>query len=160
MFSYNLTATLLTFCSIYYLDIYNIIKKNISFKRINDTKNKAKLSILIIKIIIKTVIIRFFQKINKINIKKIDNKRYEMSYVLNGKLYSMVIKEKRGPLPYLQISNDRSDDVTDFVSKYYGPERNWHNKELSPGFFGFEELTFEMKSCDTKKYNKNEIINI
>lgn len=160
MFGYNLATILLTFFSIYYLDIYNIMKKNMSFKRINDTKNKIKLSILIIKLVIKTIVIRFFQKINKINIKKIDNKRYEMSYVLNGKLYIMIIKEKRGPLPYLQISNNNSDDVSDIVSKYYGPERNWHNKEITPKFFGFEELTFEMKTGETINYKKEQVIKI
>lgn len=160
MFSYNLATIVLTFFSIYYLDIYNILKKNVSYERINNTKNKIKLSMLIIKLVIKTIVIRFFQKINKINIKKIDNKRYEMTYVLNGKKYIMIIKEKRGPLPYLQISNDNSDDVSDLVSEYYGPERNWHNKEIKPEFFGFEELTFEMKTGETINYKKDQVIKI
>tara|TARA_B110000211_G_C14081627_1_gene554830 strand:+ start:266 stop:664 length:399 start_codon:yes stop_codon:yes gene_type:complete len=131
-----------------------------NYKRINDAKNKVKLSIFIIKLVIKTIKVKFYQKINKINIKKIDNKRYEMSYVLNGKLYSMIIKEKRGPITYLQISNDESDDVTDIVSKYYGPERNWHNNELTPEFFGFEELTFEMKTGESINFKKEDVVKI
>lgn len=118
------------------------------WKRLNSlvsTRNKNKLTIIIIslKLICQAIWITFLQKVNK-TIKKINRNKYELTYVIEGKIYKMIVTVSRGPSPVLQIINDKNDDVTSQIVPYLGPNYNWHNTKFTPESFGFETLTFEL----------------
>lgn len=92
----------------------------------------------------KALYISFIQYLNN-SVKKLDKNIYEVTYVINGRLYKLIIIPTRGPAPILQISDERGEDMTDKILPYMGPQYNWHgNKYLTPGFFNCRELNFEL----------------
>lgn len=86
-------------------------------------------------------------------IKKIDKNTYELTYIINGNIYKMIVKPIRGPKPILQIIDDESNDITDDVLPYLGPNFNWHGHKFSLDFFNKKEITFQMFDGTTKTYN-------
>lgn len=137
--------------------IYNKINKN---KIIKNKIDKIYIYIIILKILLKTLYIKLFQKINKINIVKIDKNTYKLYYTFNNKIYIKILKEQKGPLPYFQVNSEKLEDLTELITSYYGPDKNWHNAEISPNMLNLNELNFEMKNGETKKFKKDEIINL
>lgn len=101
----------------------------------------------------------FLQWLNN-SVEIIDSKNAVITYVLNDKVYKLPVKIKRGPSVFLLVLDENNTDVTDLITPYFGPEQNWHKKELSPSFWNKESLTFELSSGETKTFNKNEIIEI
>ena len=90
------------------------------------------------------------------NVNKIDKNIYEITYVINGKMYKMRVKTKRGPSIYKKIENEKGEDVTHILS-FFGP----HLVELSPLTFKHEKLVFYSIYDDERKiFEKNDIIDI
>ena len=68
-------------------------------------------------------------------------KPYEVSYVLAGRMYSMLVHAVRGPRSVLRVVSEDGEDVTDTVlPALSGPSP----QAYTPGFFNFEELRVEM----------------
>jgi hypothetical protein len=88
------------------------------------------------------------------SLKKIDRNTYEISYIINGKLYKMRVKPQKGPKPVLQVIDECSEDVTTEVLQYLGPNYDWHNS--NPKILGFESLTFECSDGEEAIFTKNE----
>jgi hypothetical protein len=134
------------------------------WKRLNSlvsTSQKTKISIVIIsfKLIFQAIWISLLQRVNK-TIKKLNKNKYELTYIIEGKMYKLVVNVTRGPSPVLQIINDTNDDVTSQIMPYLGPSYNWHNTPFTPEFFGLESLTFEVAdgteySVQNKKFIKS-----
>ena len=89
---------------------------------------------------------------------KIDKNKYELTYIINGKLYKKIIMPERGPIPVISIINENGCDVTDQILPYMGPNNNFHNENFFPTFFGHKKLIFEMSNGDTKIFDENEKI--
>jgi hypothetical protein len=102
----------------------------------------GRLTMLALMVFSEAIYITLVQKLNK-SVKKIDRHTFEITYVINGKLYKMRVKPKRGPSPVLQISNEEQSDVTDQVLPYMGPSYDWHGNTFSPDCFGHQTLVFE-----------------
>jgi hypothetical protein len=151
---------------------YRLDGHNITYKAITDNyekwtdlkslvstnqKNKAKVIYICFKMIGIALWISFLQYINT-SVKKLDRNIYEMRYVVNGRLYKMVVIPKRGPTPVLQISNDEDIDVTSQILPYMGPQYDWHNNKLTPKFFNYKTLTFQLS--DGTEYTVKEDIQI
>lgn len=154
MFTYiALVFGLLLMAFMYRLESHLIMKKAVTirynrWKNLNQlvaTTESSKMRIFIIsmQMILQTLYIAFLQYMNT-TVRKLDRKTYEVSYVIDGKLYRMVVRPTRGPAPVLQISNDKQNDVTDQVLPYMGPQYDWHHTHISPEFFGHKSLTFEL----------------
>lgn len=92
--------------------------------------------------------------------KKIDKHTYEVSYIINGKFYKMVVNPCRGPCPIIQILNEYKIDVTEMVVPYLGPNNDFYGKNFFPEYFGFKKLTFELLNGEMKIFNDRETINI
>jgi len=90
------------------------------------------------------------------SVRHIDNKKSELTYVINGRIYKMIIIRKRGPSPILQISNNFEIDVTDQILPYMGPQYDWHGNKFTPEFFGYSSLTFELGNGTEYTYQTND----
>jgi hypothetical protein len=99
----------------------------------------------------------FLQWLND-SVEIIDHKNAVVTYVLHDKIYKLPVKVRRGPNLILLITDEHKNDVTDEITPFFGPEQNWHNKQLSPDFWKRESLTFELSSGETKTFHKDEII--
>jgi hypothetical protein len=92
------------------------------------------------------------------SVKKIDKNKYEVSYVINGKIYKMVSSPARGPILIIRILNENNIDVTDHILPYIGPNNDWHNTKYFPNFFKYNSLIFELSNGDKKTFNHSENI--
>ena len=146
-----------------YLVIKDVIStKFIKFKHINllvsnIEKKKTTIIWISLKLIWQAIYISFIQYMNN-SVKHIDNKTTELTYVINGKMYKMIITRKRGPSPILQISNNLQNDVTDQILQYMGPQYDWHGNRFTPEFFGYSSLTFELGDGTEYTYKTNDCL--
>lgn len=151
---------------IYALDIHLIVKNELIVKynkwiRINSlvsTSQKTKLAIITVslKLIFQAIWISLLQYINK-TVRKVSRNKYEISYVIEGKLYKLIVTVTRGPSPVLQVINNSNEDVTNKIMPYIGPDYNWHNCQFTPDFFNCDSLSFEL--ADSSEYTvKNRSI--
>ena len=101
--------------------------------------------------------INFLQYMNS-TVKKLDKNKFEITYVINGKMFKMITSPPKGPSLILQVSDDNQDDITEIVLPYLGPKNNWHNTEFTPSFFGSNSLSFEISNGDTKTFTGDEVI--
>jgi hypothetical protein len=126
----------------------------IYYNRNNIIKN-AKMSYIIVNTSIKYFYILLQQYMNN-TVKKIGKNTYELTYIINGNTYKMIVKPIRGPKPILQITDHESNDITDDILPYLGPNYNWHGEKFSLDFFNKKEITFELIDGTTKTYNINK----
>lgn len=92
------------------------------------------------------------------NIKQIDNRLYEISYIIDGKHHKLITNVCRGPQRILQVSDDKQEDVTDLICPYAGPESNWHGYSFTPLFFKRKSLTFELNDTTEITFFNDEVI--
>lgn len=147
------TLTLLSIPIFIKLDAHKIIYNTIEYKysrwkqlnKLVSTSYKQKSAIILVSIgmIFKLLYLNFIQYLNN-SIKKIGKNMYEVSYVVNGKLYKMIVSPTRGPAEILQIIDHDENDVTDHIMCYIGPRYDWHNTKFTPDFFGCNFLVFQM----------------
>lgn len=117
-------------------------------------QNKILIMWISLKMVLNILYISILQYMNT-TVRKIDRNVYELTYVINGKMYKMIIIPKRGPSPVLQISDDEQNDVTSQVLPYMGPQYDWHGKKLSPMFFHHKSLTFELDDGSEHTYEED-----
>ena len=158
---------LFVICVVYVLDIHTIVKNELVVKynkwiRLNSlvsTNQKTKIAIILIslKLIFQAIWISFLQYMNK-TVRNIGKNKYEITYVVEGKLYKLVVNVTRGPSPVLQVINESNDDITSTIMPYIGPDYNWHNSQFTPSFFNCESLTFELADGTEYTVNKNRLL--
>lgn len=73
---------------------------------------------------------------------RIDRRNYEVTYSVGHQLYKMHVKPVNNPLDFTVYDQD-SNNVTDRVLQYWGPERNWHHQVVTPQSLGYTELRFD-----------------
>ena len=103
------------------------------------------------KIIARSFYLNFIQYMND-SVVQLDKNTYEISYVLKGQLYKMLVKPLKGPAMILQVSDENLNDLTDIVLPYMGPKGDWHGFHLSPTFFRCNSLTFEFADGTEKTF--------
>ena len=98
------------------------------------------------------------QKYNT-SVKRIDNtKLYELTYVINNKLYKQVINPQRGPNPIVSITDEDGLELFEIIIPYVGPRYDWHRSDLTPKFFGYKTLKFVMLNGDTYTFNSKTLL--
>jgi len=156
-----------TFLYLFYkIDGYNIVSnvlilKYQKWKSLNNLvssryESRFMITYISINMLIKSLYQSLVQYMDN-SIVKIDKNKYELTYIINGKLYKMIITPIRGPSPILNIMNGEND-VTDIIFPYFGPDNDWHNTKFYPNFFNFKQLTFEMTNGEKKIFNNSETI--
>lgn len=120
--------------------------------------NKTKLYLKMFNLMTVYVITSLKQKYNT-SVKRIDNtKLYELTYVINNKLYKQVINPQRGPNPIVSITDEDGLDLFEIIIPYIGPRYDWHRSELNPEFFGCKTLKFIMLNGDTYTFNSKTLL--
>lgn len=163
--TYALTASIIG--TFFYFDGLNIVKNNYQLKvekwrKLNalvETKYKGYFTILRISIcmITKALWINILQYCNS-SITKLDKKTYELSYVLNGNLYKILIINKTGPRKVLLVSDETQTDMSYVVTPYLGPKEDFHGYYMTPKFFNKKELIFELSNGQEKIFKENDKI--
>lgn len=163
--SYLLSAGIIG--TFFYFDGPNIVKNNYQlnfekWRKLNQlvsSKYDGYFTILRISIcmITKALWINILQYCNSC-ITKIDKKTYELSYVLNGKLYKVLISNKTGPRKVLLVSDETQTDISYLVTPYLGPKEDFHGSDMTPKFFNRKELVFELSNGEEKIFNENDKI--
>lgn len=132
------------------------------YKKLNNmvsTEYKGFFNILFISLqmICKVLYLNIIQYLNN-SIIKLNNNKYEINYVINGKIYKFITKIKRGPKNVLLIYDENQNDVSDDILPYLGPAEDFHNIEYTPSYFNKNELFFELSCGNVKRYEKDKII--
>jgi hypothetical protein len=122
-----------------------------SIQKYNKCKKICSISFIISKVLFEIICGKVFYKSNDTDIKKIGKNLYEVSYKINNNQYKMIVEQKRGPHPVLQIVDDNMEDVTDVVIPYLGHRYDWNGFNMSLSFFGVKSLTFELADGSTKQ---------
>jgi hypothetical protein len=140
-----------------------VMTKYKSFRKLNKLVSSRSRGCCIIfwisiQLLVKALWFNFLQFINN-SVKKVDKHRYEVSYVINGRLYKMIVRNIRGPCPVLLIVDDNNEDVTDVIVPYMGAGRDFHKFKFTPQFFGHTHLSVELSSGETKTFGETEVIN-
>jgi hypothetical protein len=94
------------------------------------------------------------------SIEHVDHKTVIVSYVLNGKLYHMVVRPRRGPTSVLLVTDQDSNDVSDTIIPFMGPNQDWHGREFTPSFWQKKSLTFELANGNQKIFAEHEKIEV
>lgn len=109
------------------------------------------------KTVLKMWWIQFLHWINS-TVEHIDHHTAIVSYTLDGKLYKLAVKRKKGPHRILLITDENHDDVTNLILPYYGPYRDWHNLDYKPSFWKKEQLNFQLSSGEILHFYQDEHI--
>lgn len=168
MFSFFTYCIYTSLVSVFvYLDGPNIVKHNVvekyhNFRKINrlvSTNYKGMFNILCISLslVVKALWISILQNINN-TIVKIDKNKYRITYIIEGKVYKMILKTNRGPKKVLLIYDENQEDVSDLILPYLGPQENWHGDVYTPKFFTKNELTFELSCGDQRVFSGDDIM--
>lgn len=102
------------------------------------------------KLVCRMFYLSFLQYMNS-NIRLVPGKanQYEITYMIKGRMYRMLVTPLRGPAPILQVSNSSHEDITSQVLPYFGPRYDCHKTKILTSFFDIEGLTFELSTGDT-----------
>ena len=84
----------------------------------------------------------------------------EVTYAANGRIYTYIVKPKRGPAPILAAFDDKSELKTDYIVSLYGPNRDWHGREYTPKNLGCKIITLELSNGTSVSFNDSEPITI
>lgn len=107
----------------------------------------------------KTLYTRVWQYLNR-SVKCVGKNKYEISYVVNGILYKIVVQSKRGPKTILQVINDKDEDITEVFQQYFGPNEDFHGQNYTPLFFNSENLHILRTTGEEVNFDTNRIIKL
>ena len=120
-------------------------------------KNIIKIMWVMTTLIMKTFYVWLCQTLNG-TFRQINKHTFEVSYVVGGVMYKMVVKAKRGPRKIICCVDDSLNDYTDTLNAYYGPNEDFHGHVFTPDFFHKHSLTFSLSNGDEKTFSRNELI--
>jgi len=165
LLSYGLTTLLVGI--FFYVDGHHIVRNTIvtkyrkfrSLNRLVATNYKGFFMILWVSIclIAKALWINIWQYFNS-TIIQLETNKYEVTYIIKGKTYKMIVKPKRGPRRVLIVSDENQEDVSDKIFPYLGPEENFHGEIYTPAFFKTKELIFELSNGSEQIFKENNQI--
>lgn len=104
--------------------------------------------------------ISFLQYLNKSLVMKKGKNIYELTYVINGKIYTIPLRHKRGPNDVLIVTDDDSNDMTTKVGRFLGPAESFHHFPMTPDYFDKDSLIFEMADGREKRFGRFDVLRI
>ena len=155
--------TILGLCGIFLFYKRQLIKKKYNdfyrLKKLVSTqhKNEMKQYMVCCSIIGKMWWMDFIQYINN-SIEEKDKKTVVISYVLNNKMYKIVVKKPRGPEIVSKCLNGKLKNVKEKVKPYLGTQNKFHGSKLTPKFFGYNKLIFTLNNGIVKEFERNDVI--
>jgi len=121
--------------------------------------NQHKIILVSLQMVAKMYWIQLMQWINT-SIQHIDRHTAIVSYVLNGKLYRIAVRERRGPSDVRVIRDENHEIVTDEILPFYGPNCDWHGFQFTPQFWNKNELHFELTDGSSLSFQHNQDIKL
>lgn len=118
--------------------------------------NRCRALCISVELVCKALYLTLIQWLNN-SVTQIDKNKYTVSYVVNGRKYTMIVSPPRGPCPILLAMDENGDDISDRVIPCIGPK---HDCVLTPEFFGMEQLTLETSFGETMVVGRNEEIKV
>ena len=98
----------------------------------------------------------FSQNWNK-TVKKIGFDKYEISYVIKGRLYKLRVKPTKMP-KILQVIDENDEDITEDLLPYFGPDEKFHGTIYKPIDFRRKMLTFNMADGNVFDFEEKDDI--
>jgi hypothetical protein len=120
-------------------------------------KNIIKIIWVMLTLISKTIYVWLCQSLNG-SFRQLNKNTFEVSYVVGGVMYKMLVKAKRGPRKIICCVDDYLNDFTDELNAYYGPSEDFHGHVFTPDFFHRNILTFSLSNGDEKSFSRHEAI--
>jgi len=109
--------------------------------------------------ILKMFWVNFLQKINN-SVEYPDKNFAIVSYVLDGRMYKVVVARRKGPVLVLTVKDENHQDVFNQIIPFLGPHRDWHGRAFSPDYWGKETLVFHLATGEIKSFHKHEVIKL
>ena len=94
------------------------------------------------------------------SVKRINKNTYEISYLVNGKTFKMLVTPIKGPSRVLQVSDENKEDVTELVLPFLGPRNDWHGRTFTSKDFKRKTLTFELGDGEEKTFEEEEALSV
>jgi len=110
-------------------------------------------------IIAKTFYLSVVQYFNNTLVQK-DKNTFELTYTLGGSVYKMIVRVKRGPKKLIYAFNQDSQDVTEILQMYLGPNDDFHHGKFTPDYFGFETITVNLSDGEEKSFTRFQPIHL
>lgn len=157
------TLSVLSYSFDWHKQAYNgVVSKYQDFRRLNQlvaTQYEGRMRIFWISsgMVAKMYWIKFLRWANS-SIKHIDKKKVAIYYVLNGRLYAIVIKDHRGPPVVDKVLDKDGNDVSSTVLPYLGPNHDFHGQKFTPKFWGYKKLTFHLLMDENKTFYEEDVI--
>jgi hypothetical protein len=76
-------------------------------------------------------------------VEKKSNKIYELTYYIEGQMFKMPLKVKRGPSNILSATNEKDKCVLLNIKQYSTPDGKFNNECLTPKYLGCDEINIE-----------------
>lgn len=153
----------------YAVDGVTIVKNTVMdryrrFKKLNNlvaTKYKHRCMIILISLqmVCQAMWYSFLQWMNN-SVRKLENGVYEITYVIQGRRYKMLVKPVGGPSPIFLAVNENDDDVTNQLLPYIGVQNDFHKSDITPRCLGYKELTLEMFNGESKFFKEKDSLNL
>ncbi len=113
--------------------------------------SSVRITLVSLRMIFDALYLSLTQYMNN-SMRKISKNLYEVSYVINGKPYKMLVCPIRGRSPVVRITDENNEDITNEVRPYMGPNLDWHHTVYRPEFFSRSSLTFELTDGTIHKH--------
>ncbi len=82
----------------------------------------------------------------------------DLSLLLNNIPYRIRFKRQFGPPSYTRIEQKNAKPVTNAVSRFAGPCRNFYGIPTTPYMLGFESLKVFYRAAEPVTFSENEVI--
>lgn len=154
-------TTIVCACIFYGLDGMTKYRKFRELNKLVASKYKTISMILWVSLcmVAKMYWIKFLQWSNN-SIQYIDNKTVIVSYVLQGKMYKLVLKPRKGPNNVLLVFDEENNDISDLVLPFIGPNQDWHKREFTPNFWKKKSMCFELSTGEQKTFSEHDTIEL
>lgn len=145
--------------------MYNVALKYQKIKSLKSLvasqhKNILKILWVTFCIICQTFYISLCQYFNQ-SVRRLDKNTYEISYTINGLLYRMVVKPKRGPKCIIEAVDEFDNDITNELLSYLGPMENFHGgNHITPGFFKKAKVILSLTNGKEITFEGDDIITL
>lgn len=110
------------------------------------------------ELLLKMGYLAMVQYMNK-TITKIDENTYELTYMLEGKLYIHKITVNRNPTNFFKaIDPNTNENITSIINMYAGPDKTFINKTICPQYLGHKSILMSYITSSDKLFQENEML--
>lgn len=143
-------------------DVSHVVRETImtnysGFRRLNSlvrTTSKEHVFLRSCKLIIQSMIFNFKQTLNH-HVKPLDNGTYEITCLIKGKTYKLLVVPHRGPFDVVQITDRLGQDMTEEYLPYIHSHKT---QKITPHLLKESHLILTFADGTTEEYSGTDII--